>query len=726
MTVVRAYITGMGLITPVARGVSETKLSIKTGKKGFRPISLFPVPQDNPLPVGEISGSFEPVGIPRTHQLALIAAKEAMADSGDVPDAIVMGVTTGGLATTEKNLKRGDRSPELYKYHATGSVAEYLAREFECPGTVITVSTACSSGSAAINVALEMLRAGKAKKVLVGGADCLCRLTYYGFNSLQLVDPEGARPLDMKRRGMTVAEGAAMLVLEGHEEPPDNAVAEILGAGLSCDAHHPASPDPDGTGALDAMRAAMKNAGISPPDIDYINLHGTGTIDNDLSEARALNRLFPDNKPLLSSVKGAFGHSLAAAGAIEAVLSAMSISDNLVPGNIGCDIPDPQLGLNPVREPFEADIQTVLSNSFGFGGNNASLIIGRPGNVSTPVSSKKASHLFVVGSACITGAGDTDKTLTKILKGLSCKGTLPEEEISQDLPGRTVRRLKRLPRMALALAIASHNNSGLSGKPSSVFFGTGWGPLSETYDFLTSLYETEEQFASPTDFIGSVHNAPAAQVAIWFKSTGPNITTTGGDYSFEQSLMAAGLLERDLDETILVVGADEAHETLSGLVDRSVLIDKGLSDGGGALCLKRAKTPFGLRVSLSFFENADNNPSVITSLINNLGGSERIDNKYGLVLAGIPGAHGKRGNKQLNQFLSGSGLKAPVIDYRKFTGQFASASAVAAVLAIRLAQGREIPKEFCGKESVDIHGKGVLIIGLGNFVTAVEVLNSGV
>ncbi|MCD4715592.1 MAG: beta-ketoacyl-[acyl-carrier-protein] synthase family protein [Desulfobacterales bacterium] len=722
MTFVRVYITGMGLISPVAQGVSETRISLKTGKKGFRPISLFPVSQENPPPVGEISGSFEPVGIPRTHQLALVAAREAMADSGDVPDAVVMGVTTGGLATTEKLLKRGDKSPELYKYHATGSVAEYLAREFKCPGTVITVSTACSSGGAAINVALEMLRAGKAKKVLVGGADCLCRLTYYGFNSLQLLDPLGARPFDMKRRGMTVAEGAAMLVLEGHEEFPDNAIAEILGAGLSCDAHHPASPDPEGTGALDAMRAAIKNAGISKSDIDYINLHGTGTIDNDFSEARALNRLFPDNKPLLSSVKGAFGHSLAAAGAIEAVLSAMCISDNLVPGTIGCDIPDPELHLNPVRKPIEADIQTVLSNSFGFGGNNASLVIGRPGNERAQLSSKGPSPLFVAGSACITGAGDTDKTFTRILKGLSCKGTLTEKELSQDLPGRTVRRLKRLPRMALSLAIASHNNSGPSDMPSSIFLGTGWGSLSETYDFLTRLYETEEQFASPTDFIGSVHNAPAAQVAMWFKSTGPNITTTGGDYSFEQALMAASLLEKDPDETILVVGADQAHETLSGLLDRSVLIDNGLSDGGGALCLKRSKTPSGLRVSPSFFENADNNPSVIPSLIKNLGGPERINDKYGLVLSGIPGAYGERGNRQLDQFLSGSGFKAPVIDYRKFTGQFASASAVAAVLAIRLAQGGEIPKEFCGKESIDLHGKGVLIIGLGNFVTAVEVL----
>jgi 3-oxoacyl-[acyl-carrier-protein] synthase-1/3-oxoacyl-[acyl-carrier-protein] synthase II len=243
------------------------------------------------------------------------------------------------MLTTESLLKQKIRDPDSFRYHAVGSVAEDIARRYRCTGPAITVSTACSSGTVAIKIALEMLRSGHAKRVLVGGADSLCRLTYYGFNSLQLIDPEGARPLDKDRRGMSVAEGAAMLLLVANE--PDDAIVEVLGAGLSCDAHHPVMPQPEGQGALAAMRAAVRDAGISISDIDYINLHGTGTRDNDLSEAKAIHALFPDEKPLLSSVKGAFGHSLAAAGAIEAVVAAISVSNHLVPANVGCRFPDP-------------------------------------------------------------------------------------------------------------------------------------------------------------------------------------------------------------------------------------------------------------------------------------------------------------------------------------------------------------------------------------------------
>jgi len=163
LTGIRVYITGTGLITPVARGVPETKVSIMNGVRGIGPVTLFPVPRDRSLPVGEIHESFEMDGLPRTHQFALIAAEEAMGDSKDAPDAIVIGGTTGGIALTEKHLKRGDTSRDLFKYHATGSVAEYLAAKLKCKGPVITVSTACSSGTAAIKIALEMLREGGQK-----------------------------------------------------------------------------------------------------------------------------------------------------------------------------------------------------------------------------------------------------------------------------------------------------------------------------------------------------------------------------------------------------------------------------------------------------------------------------------------------------------------------------------------------------------------------------------
>ena len=718
----------MGLITPVARGVPETKASIMNGVRGIGPVTLFPVPRDRSLPVGEIHESFEMEGLPRTHQLALIAAEEAMADSKDAPDAIVIGITTGGMDLTEEHLKRGDTSRDLFKYHATGSVAEYLAAKLKCKGPVITISTACSSGTAAIKIALEMLREEKVKNVLVGGADSLCRLTYYGFNALQLIDPDGARPLDINRRGMTVSEGAGMLLLEGKDRAPDNTMAEILGAGLSCDAYHPSSPDPEGTGALAAMRAAIKDARISPSDIDYINLHGTGTIDNDLSEARAVDRLFAEDKPLLSSVKGAFGHSLAAAGAIETVISAMGISDSFVPGNTGCNTPDPELRLNPVIEPIERDIQTVLSNSFGFGGNNASVVIGRPEEKRVSISSQGPPHLAVVGCACITGAGKTRMTEKTVSEGRNCRGILLDKEVSEDLSPKTVRRIKRLSRLALSLAIAAHKDSGVSDAPNSLFFGTGWGPLSDTYDFLTKLYESEEHFTSPIDFIGSVHNAPAGLIAIGFGATGPNITTTGGDYSFEQSLMAASLLTKGRDELILVVGADESHEILSALFDDSVSGGQTPSDGGGALCLRRADTSSpprtgsstGLRLFPSFFEYSKDNPSIILSLIDSLGGPDRIKRKYGAVFAGIPGSHRDTGSNQLSQFLAGSDFEGPVIDYRRLTGEFASASAVATVLAVCFVREGKIPASLCGKKSSSLNGKGVLIIGLGKFVTAVE------
>jgi 3-oxoacyl-(acyl-carrier-protein) synthase len=716
----------MGLVTSAGCGVSKARDVIRSGEKRIRPLSLFPVSQDNRLPVGEVGEFLEAGGMPRTHQLALTAAKEAMARCKDVPDAVVMGVTTGGMLTTEQRLKEGDVNPESFKYHSPSSVTEHIAHEFGCHGPVITISTACSSGAVAIKIALEMLRTGSARLVLAGGADSLSRLTYHGFRALQLIDPQGARPFDKNRQGMSVAEGAAVLVLTASEVVPDNAIAEILGAGLSCDAHHPSAPHPDGAGALQAMQAALRDAHISLEEIDYINLHGTGTVDNDLSEARALNTLFPHKKPLMSSVKGAFGHSLGAAGAMEAVLSALAVSENLVPANVGCDVPDPELNLEPLLTPLMTEnIQTVLSNSFGFGGNNASIVIGSPDRVhGSPsiIRSRGPSPLVVLGSACLTGAGNTEMSLRTVSEGKSCKGMVPDPVLTEGFSPRVIRRLRRLPRLVLSLASAAHADSRLQHAPGSIFFGTGWGALSETYDFLTKLFGSEEQFSSPIDFVGSVHNAPAGRAAIRFGSVGPNITTVGGDYSFEQALMLAGLMAKDSDDTLLVIGGDESHGNLSRLFDRSAGSDDTPSDGGGGLCLRRSESAAGLKTAAMFYETSENNPSAISSLMVSLAGEEGVREKYGAVFAGIPAVCRKRGEEQLREFLSISQFDGPVFDYRRFTGEFASASAVATVLAIRCVDGTELPGGLYGGKTVYLKGKGILLVGLGDFVTAIEVL----
>ncbi|MEZ4525199.1 MAG: beta-ketoacyl-[acyl-carrier-protein] synthase family protein [Desulfobacterales bacterium] len=712
----RVFITGMGAITPAGSGVSALREFLKSGTSFIGDLHLFPVSQENRFPVGEIQADLESDTIPRTHQLALSAAREALKHAANPPDALVLGVTTGGMLTTETLLKQGISDPAAFRFHATGSVAEYLEEELGCKGPVLTVSTACSSGAAAIKTAAEMLRAGQAKQILAGGADCLCRLTCYGFKSLQLIDPKGAKPWDQQRRGMSVAEASALVLLEAGEESPDNALAEILGAGLSCDAYHPSSPHPDGDGALAAMTAAIRDAEISLSDVDYISLHGTGTPDNDLSEAKALVRLFGEHPPRFSSVKGALGHSLAASGAVEAVISVLCTQLGQIPANTGCTLPDPALKTVPALQPVKAEVETVLSNSFGFGGNNAVLVLGTVRKKRT-VSEKKHLPLRILGQSCITGAGRLGESLEKLLAGENCKGILSPADLSQNLSPGAVRRMKRLPRMVLSLAISAFEQSGCPEKPDAVYMGTGWGPLSETHDFLTRLFASDEKFTSPTDFIGSVHNAPAGHAAMHFGARGPNITVTGGDSSFEQALMAADLLAGNRENPFLLLAADEFHSALSPLFDPSVL-ESEYSDGGGAFCVKKSEKAEGICISPLFFENGEGNPEIISSLIRKL---ETQQNDFAAIMAGIPAAFREKGEDQLQEFVSLAKWNCPVADYRKWTGEFASASAVAAVLSSAFVRAGEIPAALCMGTPCDLKGKGILLLGLGKFVTAVGI-----
>ncbi len=720
---VRTFITGIGMITPVGNGYHEIEHFIRTGNQVIKPLRLFH--SETILPTGEVNQFFPDDDIPRTHHLAMIAAVDVMKTSQGTVDAIVMATSTGGMSVTEELLRKNEQDPQKYRYHAAGSVADYIAGQLKCIGPVITISTACSSGTAALKMALELIRSGRAKKVLAVGSDALCRFTYFGFHSLQLIDPNGSRPFDLNRKGMTVSEGAAAVLLEAGESVPETAYAEILGAGLSCDAHHPTAPHPEGEGARNAMLQALEDSSLSPSDIDYINLHGTGTVDNDSSEAKAVNRIFAEKKPPLSSVKGAMGHPLAAAGLIEAVICAICIQQNLIPANTGCTIPDPKLNLQPTLSPMEHPVDTVLSNSFGFGGNNASVVIRSVKGNGNPVLLKKTTPFEVIGCECITGAGGTTSTLNRFLNGENCDGVFPIAALSENLPPRLIRRLKRLPQMALALADSLQKNTVSFQSPVSIFWGTGWGALSETYDFLTKLFESNEKFCSPTDFIGSVHNAAAGQVAIYLKSKGVNITTTGGDYSFEQALLSAGLLHpENTNEPVLVLGADEYHTKLSGLFDGSVSKTHKKSDGGGALLLKHAGSARGVNISCCFYERAEHHPDIIQALIRSLGSPEQIYRKFGALLVGIPAALRECGEKQVREFLNQTRFNKPVIDYRKYIGEYASASASAAVLGIKLLQLNRIPAGLSGERDIDLDGKGVLLIGTGTFVTAIEIFQS--
>ncbi|MGB3222330.1 MAG: beta-ketoacyl-[acyl-carrier-protein] synthase family protein, partial [Desulforhopalus sp.] len=555
MTCKSVYIRGTGIISSMGSGLSATEQTLRENRSAIKPLELFSLVQNSPLPVGQVSSLDESSPLPRTHLLALIAARQAIEGCSKPPDAVILGTTTGGILTTEELLKSNEQNKNLYRHHGLNTVADVIAEELNCSGPALVISTACSSSSVAIAMALKMLRNGQAKTILAGAVDSLSRLTYFGFNSLQLVDPTGCKPLDQNRQGMAVAEGAAMLLLT--TEKPENPGAELLGAGLSCDAYHAAAPHPEGQGAFTAMQKALADAGLGPDDISYINLHGTGTPDNDLAESKALRRLFPALPPL-SSIKGASGHSLAAAGAIEAVVSTFALASGLMPANTGLQNVDPVLGLMPLVDPLEHPVKAVLSNSFGFGGNNGSLVFGQSDIFPKPVFHQRSPGLAIHGYSCMTGAGDLVSTISQIITGSSVAKKAELETISKSLPPRLIRRLKRLPRMTLSLATEAFQSSSFGDrKPGAVFMGTGWGALSETHDFLTRLTESKEQFPSPTDFVGSVHNGPASQVAILYGATGPNITTSGGDYSFEQALFAAELMLDDSAGPALILGADE-------------------------------------------------------------------------------------------------------------------------------------------------------------------------
>ncbi|MFZ0725331.1 MAG: beta-ketoacyl synthase N-terminal-like domain-containing protein [Desulfobacterales bacterium] len=716
----RIFIAGMGAVSPLGSGIEATRAALAAGGCYLAPLSLFDTPGSPPLPVGQVRLALDDPRLPRTHQLARIAADQAMAGIREAPDAVIVGTTTGGMRTTEELLKKGVVDPAAFRWHAAGSVAEDIADRTGCTGIAMTVSTACSSGAVALKIAMEMLRTQKARRVLAGGVDGLCRLTYHGFNALKLIDSQGARPFGAGRRGMSVAEGAAMLLLVADDSR--QARAELLGADLSCDAYHPTAPHPEGRGAYAAMAAAIADAGLTVADIDLINLHGTGTPDNDAAEARAVNRLFGGFLPPMSSFKGAAGHPLAAAGALAAVAAGICIDAGLVPANTGAGRPDPELKLTPEPRPRRATVETVLVNSFGFGGNNAAVVVGSP-----RVGRKEARHdgpgpMLVTSLACVTGAGTIDGTLARLATGGSCRGLPDPDEISALLPGQRVRRLKCLPRMVMALAEDARRRSGATEASAAIFFGTGWGALSETHAFLTGLFDTGERFPSPTDFIGSVHNAPAGQVAMMSGSTGANVTVTGGDASFEQALMAAGWLARRPGETSLVIGADEYHDPLSDLFDASVRADAVPAAGGAALQLRADPAAAGVTVYPAFYARAAGDADLTPALVDSLGGPDLIRARYGAFMIGIPAARRPVGAAQLAAFVNSHRFAQPVIDYRPLIGEFASASAVAVCLAVAYTRDGAIPGPPGGVGPIRLGGKGILVLGFGNPVTAVEVL----
>jgi 3-oxoacyl-[acyl-carrier-protein] synthase I len=292
--------------------------------------------------------------------------------------AVLLGTSTSGLLQTELAYReRGaDGSlPAWFHYEQTqntGSLSAFVALALGLHGPAWVVSTACSSSAKVFGSAARLIDAGLIDAAVVGGVDSLCLTTLYGFNSLELLARDICRPFDLHRHGLSIGEAAAFALLERNGAPPQG---HLLGMGETNDGHHMSTPHPQGVGAIEAMHAALADAGLAPQDIDYINLHGTATATNDTAEGAAVMTVFGQHTPC-SSTKGATGHTLGAAGGVEAVISLLALKHGFMPGGLNRHTPDPTLPLNYLDTTQRTAPSRVLSNSFGFGGSNACLVLG--------------------------------------------------------------------------------------------------------------------------------------------------------------------------------------------------------------------------------------------------------------------------------------------------------------------------------------------------------------
>ncbi len=312
------------------------------------------------------------------HQIATAKQRYGAARLG-----VVLGTSTSGIYDTEQayaHMQTHQAMPDNFDFlhtHTAQATAEFLSKELDLQGPCYAISTACSSSAKALAAAQRLIMADVCDAVLVAGVDSLCRLTLRGFNSLQLISPDNCRPMDVNRNGINIGEGAALLLLE--RSHADNAhCPRLLAVGESSDAYHMSAPHPEGAGALAAMALALKLGGREAQQLDHINLHATASTLNDLSEAKAISRFFI-NPPPCSGVKGLIGHTLGAAGAVEVVICLLAMQRNFLPGTFGLQQQDPLCAIPMLTQPRLAQsVKLVLSNAFGFGGNNASVLLEAP------------------------------------------------------------------------------------------------------------------------------------------------------------------------------------------------------------------------------------------------------------------------------------------------------------------------------------------------------------
>ena len=616
------WVTGLGLVTPLGPTVEGTWARLVRGDRAIRPVTLFDTQGQRSSVAGEVGKVDLPAGPPdvvgawsRTSGMAVAAAGEAMKmarlHAGAARVGLVVGSTTGGMFETERLLATLHAEPECrqslvsmlsHPLTATGDRVDERLGPF---ARVRTLSSACSSGANALVVAAAWLLAGEVDAVVAGGSDGLCRLTLGGFNAIAALDPEPCRPFDRRRHGTNLGEGAGFLVLERAETARSRGaspVAELAGWALGSEAHHITHPAPDGAVVASLIERALDRAGMRPRDVDYVNAHGTGTLANDRMEAAALCRALGDDvrRVPVSSSKAQIGHTLGAAGAIEAVITALVVARRTIVPTAGLDEPDAALGLLHVPHVGRevARVRAAVSNAFGFGGMDTVLVFA-PASVgheathtATPVVFPRAATPVVVTGAAVFGP--CGRLASDGCASLPDSGSAPNAPVHPD-PFLDVSRSRRLDFASRLAAVVVEHALHESGAPRSgvgVVLGSAFGCVDGCAAFMHRIFEKGPRLASPAEFPNLVPSAPVGHVSIYGSLHGPTFGTADLAVSGEGAVVQAWQLVAGGEAERIAAGSAEpksdiAQRVLSALFDDApARSGRGRADVAAAVVLE--------------------------------------------------------------------------------------------------------------------------------------------
>ena len=560
-------ITGEGIISAIGNDKAAVLQSLLDGRSGIVEMKHLHS-SHHELPVGEVQLSNDEMkamlALPveeqtsRTSLMGMLAVRQALAEA-QLPETapknrrvvLISGTTVGGMDITEQyydSFATSDEHLDCLKKHDCGSSTEEIAAMFgisECT----TISTACSSAANALILGANLLKTGQADLVIAGGSEALTRFHLNGFNSLMILDHEPCRPFDAQRAGLNLGEGAAFVVMETEASARERGAdihAWLTGYGNACDAFHQTASSDNGEGAYRAMTEALEMAHLKPEDIDYVNAHGTGTPNNDLSESAALKRVFAEKMPLISSTKAFTGHTTSASGSIETVICLLAMQHHFVPANLRWEhqIPD---GITPTTGVKDVTLKHVVCNAFGFGGNDSSLILS-----AVPVAGEESAA--AISDDDIRVAAKVEITSEEALS-----------EIRNYVKPLEARRMGKIMKSSLLSSLKAMEQAGIE-KPDAIITATALGCLENSERLLNQLQEEGEVMLKPTYFMQSTHNTIGSGIAIFTKCHGYNVTYTHGKDSLEWALRDARML----------LNSGKAKNVLVGLHDETTPLYRSL------------------------------------------------------------------------------------------------------------------------------------------------------